>query len=451
MYFRYIKHLKFHLLIFSFFIYMQKLDRSLIPATHQLQLTISREPEIIYLKNKIEVQLLHLNETQLIRIDFMFKGGQWLEKHPQQARFAFSQLKEGTKTYSADSISEKLDFLGATITSSTNLSYSYLTIQCLRKHLKEVLQIVSSMLNEPLYDAVKLQIAVNQARTAFLINQKKVATVCRNKFYAEILGQSHPMGRYQTVEDYDSLTTKHLQDYYNENITSRNCSLFITGGYENEDIDLIFQLFGEGQWGGTNNQAPQIKPIPATPFKERHFSVKMPEPTVQAAVKVGCLLPMQDDADMPYIRLLSVLLSGYFGSRLMNSIRETKGLTYDISGSLLSIPFQTVYVIQTETPNACVQQVIDEIYIELQKLCLEPIPDEELMQVKNYIIGNVLRRCELTFNLPSLLMGLSFRGKTLHDFVESNQKINQVDTTLLLNIAKKYFSPERFVDCFALG
>ena len=430
---------------------MQKLDRSLIPATHQLQLTISREPEIIFLKNNIEVQLLHLNETQLIRIDFMFKGGQWLETHPQQARFAFSQLKEGTKTYSADTISEKLDFLGATITSSTNLSYSYLTVQCLRKHLKEVLQIVCSMLNEPLYDATKLQIAVNQAKTAFLINQKKVATVCRNKFYAEILGQSHPMGRYQQVEDYDSLTTKHLEDYYKENITSNNCFLFITGGFEDEDVNLISQLFGEGHWGGTNNQSPQIKPITATPFKERHFSVKMPEPTVQAAVKVGCLLPMQDDADMPYIRLLSVLLSGYFGSRLMNSIRETKGLTYDISGSILSIPFQTVFVIQTETPNACVQQVIDEIYVELQKLCSEPIPDVELMQVKNYIVGNVLRRCELTFNLPSLLMGLSFRGEKLHDFVESNQKINQVDYTLLLDIANKYFSPERFIDCCALG
>ena len=109
------------------------LDRSLTPETQQLLLNISREPEKIRLKNNIEVQLLHLDDTQLVRIDFMFRGGQWLEKHPQQARFAFSQLKEGTKTYSADTIAERLDFLGASITSSTNLSYSYLTLQCLRK------------------------------------------------------------------------------------------------------------------------------------------------------------------------------------------------------------------------------------------------------------------------------------------------------------------------------
>ena len=113
---------------------------------------------------------------------------------------------------------------------------------------------------------------------------------------------------------------------------------------------------------------------------------------------------------MPYIRLLSVLLSGYFGSRLMNSIRETKGLTYDISGSILSVPFQTIFVIQTETPNEYVQQVIDEIYMELKRLCTELIPDDELLQVKNYITGNVSRRCELTFNIPSLLMNL--RGKS---------------------------------------
>ena len=150
------------------------LDRSLTPKTQQLLLNISREPEKIRLKNNIEVQLLHLDDTQLVRIDFMFRGGQWLEKRPQQARFAFSQLKEGTKTYSADTIAERLDFLGASITSSTNLSYSYLTLQCLRKYLKEVLQVVSSMLNEPLYDATKLRIALDQARATFIINQQKV-------------------------------------------------------------------------------------------------------------------------------------------------------------------------------------------------------------------------------------------------------------------------------------
>ena len=154
---------------------------------------------------------------------------------------------------------------------------------------------------------------------------------------------------------------------------------------------------------------------------------------------------------MPYIRLLSVLLSGYFGSRLMNSIRETKGLTYDISGSILSVPFQTIFVIQTETPNEYVQQVIDEIYMELKRLCTELIPDDELLQVKNYITGNVSRRCELTFNIPSLLMNLSLWGKTLHDVVEANRKTNQADAALLMNVSKKYFSPERFIDCYVKG
>ena len=427
------------------------LDRSLTPETQQLILNISREPEKIRLKNNIEVQLLHLDDTQLVRIDFMFRGGQWLEKHPQQARFAFSQLKEGTKTYSADTIAERLDFLGASITSSTNLSYSYLTLQCLRKYLKEVLQVVSSMLNEPLYDATKLRIALDQARATFIINQQKVATVCRDKFCAELFGESHPMGRYSKVEDYDNLTPDHLREYHAENITSDNCAIFVTGGYEESDIDLIAESFGMGAWGGKNAHALQINPIPAKPSTERHFSVTMPEPTVQAAVRVGCLLPMQDHPDMPYIRLLSVLLSGYFGSRLMNSIRETKGLTYDISGSILSVPFQTIFVIQTETPNEYVQQVIDEIYMELKRLCTELIPDDELLQVKNYITGNVSRRCELTFDIPSLLMKLSLLGKTLHDVVEANRKTNQADAALLMNVSKKYFSPERFIDCYVKG
>ena len=89
--------------------------------------------------------------------------------------------------------------------------------------------------------------------------------------------------------------------------------------------------------------------------------------------------------------------------------------------------------------------------MELKRLCTELIPDDELLQVKNYITGNVSRRCELTFDIPSLLMKLSLLGKTLHDVVEANRKTNQADAALLMNVSKTYFSPERFIDCYVKG
>jgi hypothetical protein len=42
-------------------------------------------------------------------------------------------------------------------------------------------------------------------------------------------------------------------------------------------------------------------------------------------------------------------------------------------------------------------------------------------------------------------------GKTVHDVLEANRKTNQADAALLMNVSKKYFSPERFIDCYVKG
>ena len=77
------------------------------------------------------------------------------------------------------------------------------------------------------------------------------------------------------------------------------------------------------------------------------------------------------------------LFGGYFGSRLMSNIREEKGYTYGIGAGIVSYPDSGILIISTEAANEYINPIITEVYREMDKLCNEPVPQEELEMVKN--------------------------------------------------------------------
>ncbi|MEZ4983909.1 MAG: insulinase family protein [Saprospiraceae bacterium] len=94
------------------------------------------------------------------------------------------------------------------------------------------------------------------------------------------------------------------------------------------------------------------------------------------------------DANGFYV--LATLLGGYFGSRLMANVREDKGFTYNISAAYDSQRFHGALQIDTEVSPEHVDATLSEIRQELLRLCEEPVPEEELTMVQNYLMGSYL-------------------------------------------------------------
>ena len=76
-------------------------------------------------------------------------------------------------------------------------------------------------------------------------------------------------------------------------------------------------------------------------------------------------------------KFLSVVLGGYFGSRLMSNIREDKGLTYGIGSICIHQEESGYFSISTEVKGEGTKLALKEIYYELRRLreelisCLE--------------------------------------------------------------------------------
>ncbi len=390
--------------------------------------------------------LTHIPDTNLVRIDFVFLGAQWLQTHALQARLAFSQLKEGTQQYSSETLARRLDYYGATLSTSCNLSYSAVTIHCLHRHLPSVIPYIASMFAEPLYPDAQLQIALSQGRTAWQIQHQKVDALCKEGLYRQLFGTQHPMGRFPTLADYATITPQHLHDYHERCISPAFMVPLVTGCFDDTDLLLIERLFGVK--AGTRPSAFAFEPKPIRTSDERHAHIHTgEEERLQAGVRFGRLLPPATHPDMPLLRLAVMVLGGYFGSRLMTEIRERQGLTYGINATVYNIPNDNALVIATETATQHVERLQRQVLAELQRLCDEPVPEDELQMVKQYLYGQNCRRYEHNFNYPQVLMSLLATGRSVEDLDREQQLQLQATPEQLLDICQRYFRPEDFMSC----
>lgn len=422
-------------------------NRQTPPPSHPIELTIGMHPLSESLPNGVMLNLLPMPNLPLVRLDLYFPGGKWVQNLPCQAALATTQMREGTASYSVERINELLDFYGATIAPNANFSYSTLTVVCLRKHLVNILPLVHSMLVEPLYGEEHMQIALNQMRTVWQIDQGKVDYQARRVFMAHLFGDNHPMGYRVQLSDFDQMNPDVLREYHRNHLSSENCSLYMTGGYTEEDLRLIRSCFGQSTWGNGVGKCPFVyeKRNPE-PLAEKHVRIAMPQPTVQSSVRMGRIMPPSWHQDTPLIRLVNTILGGYFGSRLMSNIRETKGLTYDISSGILNAPGETIFSISSEMPNGNAEEVIDEIRSECMRLAQEPISAEELNLVKNYLMGNACRAYEPSLAFASVLISLLPSGRTIENIEDDNRRVMAATPEDIMRIASTYFSPNDFTD-----
>ncbi len=442
------------------------MDRNNVPVTQFVNLDAL--PPVISqdMTNGTPLYLIPVSDTDIVRADFMFSGGAWAQEIPLQALLAMRLIKEGTTSRSAQEINELLDFYGATVSSVVYKTYSLISVVCLRKHLEHVLPIVWDILCNPAYEQNSFQIAIQQAYANFMIKKEKVKSQAERVFYEAIFGKHHPMAAFEYQEHFSMLSVDLLRQYYKKCVNSENCRLFLTGGYDDSSVKLLQDTFGKDCWGIQSGKF-ELKPagFPANSFEQfyasdkderlsadiphRRINFAMEQPTVQSALYAGCVLPKVQGEDRAYLILANMLLGGFFGSRLMNNIREEKGYTYGINSALVANPFFTLFCVQTETANQFVDSVIREINFEIERIISELPSVEELEIVKKYYSGSVCRIYEANFSFTNQLIKKIGVGNEHVSTLQALETIRKAAPENITDTLKRYLSPNNVVWCVA--
>ena len=422
------------------------MDRTIQPEIQPLKNFHIQTPVRTTLPNGIPLTVINAGEQEVVRMDVLFSGGRWQQSQKLQALFTNRMLREGTTKYTAATIAEKLDYYGSWLELSSSSEYAYITVYSLNKYLAKTLEVVESMIKEPLFPQKELQTILDTNIQQYLVNTSKVDFLAHRSLLKSLYGEQHPCGKIVMEEDYHTITPEVLREFYERHYHSGNCSIFLSGKVTDDIISRVTDIFGI-PFGQYQLQMPKSSfPFAAIPEK-RIFTER--EDAMQSAVKMGCTTITREHPDYPKLRVLMTLFGGYFGSRLMSNIREDKGYTYGISAGVVFYPDSGLLIVSTETDNEYVEPLIQEVYHEIDRLHLDPVSAEELRIVRNYMLGEMCRSYESPFSLSDAWIFIATSGLKDDYFARSLQAVNEITPAEIQDLAQRYLCKETLKEVIA--
>jgi len=165
---------------------------------------------------------------------------------------------------------------------------------------------------------------------------------------------------------------------------------------------------------------------------------------LQSAIRMGLPFINREHPDFPAVQVLNTVLGGYFGSRLMNNIREDKGYTYGIGSGITSYKQGGAIFIATEVGADVCKAATIEIEKEINLLKTELIAEDELNLVRNYMLGSLLGSLENVFSHADKFKNLYFSGMSYEYYDRYTEIVKTVTAEELLKLANQYLDFDSF-------
>ncbi len=421
------------------------IDRTVAPAMHDAVEFDYKLPGINkeILDNGLPLYWLNAGVQDVVQIDWIFPAGLWYEQKPSVAHAVAGLLKSGTSKYTSVQIHEALEFYGAQLKVAAGNDYATVTLYTLNKHLPSLLPMVYELLTDSTLPEHEIAINKRNAIDKLLVNLRQCEFVANQQIDALLFGEEHPYGRYTRKEKIEALTRKDLLTFYSNNYNLANVRMFMGGKAGAEEVKCLNEVFGKAVITAAPVAVPKYELATSA---QRVHRLNNDEAGVQGAIRVGRLFPNRHHPDYTPMVVLNTLFGGYFGSRLMSNIREDKGYTYGIYSSVTPEVSGGSMVIHTETGTGVIDNAIKEIYHEMETLCNEEVSEEELLLVKNYLLGGLLGDLDGPFSILQRWRSLILNGFDENYFNNNVEIYKTITPATIQALARKYYNRADFIE-----
>lgn len=393
--------------------------------------------------NGMKLYWLNAGVQDVVEINWVFPAGIWQEDKGGVAQATAGQLKNGTTAATAKQINEALEFCGASLKVSAGNDHTTVTLDTMTRHLPALLPVVLDLLTDPVFPEHELDLYKQNTIQRLLVSLKECEFVANREIDAALFGFDHPYGRYTTREAIENIRTNDLKEFHLKNFALSRCKVFMAGKVGAQEAGLLRSLFGSVPAGVVLAEEKQFAIHPAD---AQQLRISNDAAAVQGAIRIGRRFVQRSHPDFAALVVLNTVFGGYFGSRLMSNIREDKGYTYGIYSSIGAFAHDASLTIHTEVGSHVVDQAVQEIYKEMELLCAEPIDEEELLLVKNYLLGNILGDLDGPFSIMQRWRSLILNGFTIERFNENIRTYKNITAAELQALAQRYFNPKDFTE-----
>lgn len=347
------------------------------------------------------------DNTELVKMDLLYEAGSAYQTKKLCATAAAQMFSVATSAMDSAALSEFMDFRGILTESDCQVYQATVTFYFLRRYADDLLPVVADMLRGMAFSKADFDVWKKRRRQEMLSALQKPDAVARREYYRALFGAGHPLGRYATVDDLDILSDDDVRRFFDDYYRSDRLTVVVAGAVDTMLLESVGKYIAIAAPLAKRDLLPS-----ATRTGEDTVHVHIPNAT-QTAIRVGRLLPFGWESD-EYARfvLLTTILGGYFGSRLMSSLREDKGYTYGIYARTQIYRGAIVFYVTANVASGRSADAVGDIMLEFEKLSRQAVPDEELRLVKTVFAGDFMRSVDGIFERSARFCDMYATGVT---------------------------------------
>lgn len=381
----------------------------------------------------------------LVAVNLLVKAGALRDPAGKEglANLTAVLLTQGTKRRSATQMAQEIDFLGAKLGAGGDEDFAMASLTVLKKDVGAGLDLLADAVLNPTFPQEELRRKVAQLKATFENDEDEPMVLARRAFDLRLFGK-HPYAfpSKGTPQGLAAISRQNLVDFHRTFYRPNNAILAVVGDISREEArDWVMKTFGRWPKG----EVPELK-LPSLPPLNQAETQVIDKKITQANIVWGHLGIARKNPDFYAFQVMNYILGGGgFASRLMDNIRETRGLAYSVGSSFEPGLEPGPFTISLETKNASAGEAVAQILEEVQRLRSQPVSVRELADAKSYLIGSFPRKMDATGRRASLMAYVEFYGLGLDYPGRYPGFIGDLIAADIQQVAVKYLHPDRFL------
>ena len=414
------------------------LDRSQLPPPGPAPVIQFGQPETFVLDNGLKVFVVENHKlprvafSMALNLDPIFEGD-----NAGYISVAGQLMSRGTTSRTKAEIDEAVDFIGASLSTSASGVYA----SSLTKHTDKLLELMADVTLRPSFPAEELEKIKTETISAIQANKDDPGSIAGNVRSVLRYGKDHPYGELVTEETVSRIDVAQCKAFYHQYYKPNIGYLAIVGDIDLEKArELAEKYFGEWQPG----EIPKnVYPATTAPEQTQVAIVDRPQ-SVQSTINITYPVPLKTGhPDVVKARVMNTILGGGgFSSYLMQNLRETQGFTYGAYSSLSSDRLVGSFNAAGDVRNEVTDSAVVEFLHELRRIREEPVEEEKLQTIKNFITGSFARSLESPSTIARFAINIDRYNLPADYYKDYLKNIQAVTVQDVQEMAQKYILPD---------
>ena len=416
------------------------------PGTHQSTKQLSTaEYWKTVLPSGIRVVTESIAHVRSVSVGIWFDVGSRDEISEQSgiSHFIEHMVFKGTKNYRLRQIAQSLESVGGYLNAFTSKEQTCFYARCLDRHLEKAVSVLSDMVQFPLFEPAELE-KEKQVVLEELKNIEDDPDDLIHDYFDKAIYGNHPLAFpvIGTVKSIMAMKRPMLIDYMRRHHTPASMVIAAAGHITHDVMVSLIKRYFQGVPSSRHNgtvsrlRAPNRPAVPAAQDYER--------PITQAHICMGTLGLSVKHRQRYSLLVLNTLLGEGMSSRLFQNIRERYGLAYTVYSFANTLSDTGTFGVYAGTDKKNVQNCIELIYKEMEKMKSRPVSMAELRRTKEQLKGTMMLSLE---SMSSRMMRLGSGELVFGEYVPLDdiiRNINGVTQDELTNVALKLFTTPNF-------